>query len=120
MNIHHSRYVDLREALELADQWVLQLNDIFPEFAQRLRDLPRARRVLYLRESAPREQVPHKEVAEAWFHLYNRVCYIQETLESAKGNTLLLLTMPGGAKYHDLNGLVYDADLSEGLVTGDA
>lgn len=120
MNMHHTKYVDLRETLDLVDQWVMQLNDIFPEFAEKLRNLSKAQRVPYLREPAAREQVPRAEVAGAWFHLYNRICYIQETLESAKGNTLLLLTMPGGAKYNDLNGLVYDADLSEGLVTGDA
>lgn len=120
MNIYHTNYVDLRESLDLVDQWVLQLNDIFPEFAEKLRDLPIAQRVPYLREPAAREQVPRAEVAGAWFHLYNRICYIQETLELAKGNRLLLLTVPGGAKYDDLNGIVYDADLSEGLVTGDA
>lgn len=120
MNIYRSKYVELKPVLALVDQWVKELNESFPEFPEMLRGLSREQRFPYLQEPAAREQVPKKDVPGAWFHLYARICYIQETLAMSAGNKLILLETPGGAKYDDLDGLVYDADLSQGLIIGNA
>lgn len=120
MNTIHAKYVDRKQTAVLVDQWVMQLNGNFPEFEVRIRSLSREQRVPYLREPAPREPVPKADAQEAWFLLYVRLCYIQETLAMSEGNMMFLLRTPDGVKYDDLNGMVYNADLSQGLMIGGA
>lgn len=120
MNIYRSKYVELKPVLALVDQRLRELNESFPEFPEMIRGLSRVQRVPYLQESATREPVPKQDVPRAWFHVYIRLCYIHETLVMPGGNKLILLKTPDGTEYDDLDGLVYEADLSMGLMIGDA
>ena len=118
MTVHHSKYVSVAEAAEHIDHWICNLADIFPEFEGQLKDIPIELRLPYLREPATREHVAKDKVMKAWFHFYARLHYLRETLSMAEDRKILLLTMPDGTAYQELDQLVFDADLSNGLVMG--